>query len=108
MNKPTFSRLIFIFLVKSTFFRLQNVKRRSILEKKAGRIRAGCQNTLLKRTDNACQLADVEKAEQRICSCWLPNRYNDYCMRAGGIVMLVVLAVEIRYERYTSFLALSL
>lgn len=29
-------------------------------------------------------------------------------MRAGGIVMLVVLAVEIKYERYTSFLALSL
>ena len=44
------------------------------------------------------------KAEQRICSCWLENRDNDYCMRAGGIVMLVVLAGEIRYERYTSFL----
>lgn len=53
MNKSTFSLAIFRFLVKSAFFRLQNVKRRSMLEKKAGRIRAVCQNTLLKRTDNA-------------------------------------------------------
>ena len=38
-------------------------------------------------------------AIKRMRELWLENRNNDYCMRAGRIVMLVVLAGEIRYER---------